>query len=173
VRLSKVHFITIAFIGILASNPTYAANFARLQVAATVIPFVSLNATQHVTTTYEIKSEDLIRGHIDPPNSMTVNVKTNLNGGVPVYAYNRGSGRIPVMESGYCLFTDASRTVIWGDWTGCTSTVTNMVTKNSLGMPQKRHTSGDCKLVNSPSPPDFQCNALGAVPSAGRFNLGT
>lgn len=31
----------------------------------------------------------------------------------------------------YYLFTDASRTVIWGDGTGGTSTVTNMVTRNA------------------------------------------
>ncbi len=30
----------------------------------------------------------------------------------------------------YYLFTDASRTVIWGDGTGGTSTVTNMVARN-------------------------------------------
>jgi spore coat protein U-like protein len=30
----------------------------------------------------------------------------------------------------YYLFTNASRTVIWGDGTGGTSTVTNMVTRN-------------------------------------------
>ena len=162
--LSKVHFITIAFIAILVSNPTYAVTFAR---AATVVPFISFNVTQHVTT-IEVKSEDLTRGCIDLPNnkSIAANVKMNFNRGVPVNVYNWGSGRILVKESGYYLFTDASRPVIWGDWTGGTSTVTKWLPTTSRGMPLKRDTSGDCKLVNLASPPNFQCNALGAVPSA-------
>lgn len=91
-KLRKAYYIATLISAILVSNPTLAATSARLQVSATVLPFVSFNATQHVTT-YQVKSDDLIRGYIDLPNSITVNVRTNLNGGVPVMVDNWGEER--------------------------------------------------------------------------------
>ena len=110
-KLCKAHYIATAFAAILlVSNPTFAATSARLQVTATVLPFVSFNVTQHVTA-YQVKSEDLVRGYIDLPNSITVNVKTNLNGGVPVIVDNWGSNRLLVKESGTENFSDSSFTL--------------------------------------------------------------
>ena len=87
-KLHKAHHIATLFAAILlAANPTFAATSARLQVSATVLPFVSFNASQHVTA-YQVTSDDMKRGYIDLPNAITVNIKTNLNGEVPVIVDN-------------------------------------------------------------------------------------
>ena len=99
-KLNKAHFIATAIAAILMlSNHTFAATSAKLQVSATVLPFMSFYASQHVTT-YQVKSEDLKRGYVDLPNAITVNIRTNLNGGVPVIVDNWGEGKVMVMESG-------------------------------------------------------------------------
>ena len=111
VKLRIAYYIATAFaVILLASNATFAATSAKIQVSATVLPFVSFNATQHVTT-YQVKSEDLIRGYIDLPNVITVNVRTNLNGGVPVIVDNWGEGKVLVKESGTGNFSDSSFTL--------------------------------------------------------------
>jgi hypothetical protein len=104
------YYIASAFAVLLVSNPTFAATSARIQVSATILPFVSFNATKHVTT-YQVKSEDLKRGYIDLPNAITVNLRTNLNGGVPVIVDNWGVGKVLVKESGIGIFSDSSFTL--------------------------------------------------------------
>jgi hypothetical protein len=99
-KLRKAHYIATAFaVILLTANVTFAATSAKIQVSATVLPFVSFNAAQHVMT-YQVNSEDLKRGYVDLPNAITVNVRTNLNGGVPVIVDNWGEGKVLVKESG-------------------------------------------------------------------------
>ena len=109
-KLRIAYYITIAVAVILASNPTFAATSARIQVSATIIPFLSFHAAQHVMT-YQVKSEDLIRGYIDLPNAITVNIRTNLNGGVPVMVDNWGVGKVLIKESGTENFSEGSFTL--------------------------------------------------------------
>jgi hypothetical protein len=111
VKLHKAHYIATVFAAILlVANPIYAATSARLQVSAIVLPFVSFYASQHVAN-YQVKSEDLIRGYIDLPNVITVNVRTNLKGGVPVIVDNWGEGKVLVKECGTGNFSDSSFTL--------------------------------------------------------------
>ncbi len=89
----------LVVISMLSAVSSFAATSARLYVSATVLPFVSFNAVQHVTT-YRVSSDDIKRGYVDLPNSMTVNVRTNLDAGVPVTVENAEKERVLVRESG-------------------------------------------------------------------------
>jgi hypothetical protein len=94
----------------LFAFPSFAGTSAKLQVTATVLPFVKFSAVQHVAA-YQVSSDDIKRGYIDLPDSLTVNVSTNVNGGVPVVVENWGSGRLLVKESGTGNFSDSSFTL--------------------------------------------------------------
>ena len=110
-KLRNALYITIAFAAtILGASLSFAGTSAKLQVTATVLPFVKFSAIQHVAT-YQVSSADIKRGYIDLPNSMTVNVSTNVNGGVPVFVENWGNGRLLVKESGTGNFLDNSFTL--------------------------------------------------------------
>ena len=57
----KAHHIAIVFAVLLCGTyPAFAATSAKIHVSATVLPFVSFNAAQHVAT-YQVSSEDLRR----------------------------------------------------------------------------------------------------------------
>jgi hypothetical protein len=108
----KAHHIAIVFAVLLfGSYPAFAATSARIQVTATILPFLNFNATQHIAT-YHVSSEDLKRGYVDLPNAITVNVRTNVSGGVPVIVDNwGGGGRVLVKESGTGNFRESSFTL--------------------------------------------------------------
>jgi hypothetical protein len=104
VRFLKCSYIATAITAILSvSSPCFAATSANVHVSATVLPFVSFNAIQNVTS-YQVNSDDIKRGYIDLPNSMTVNVKTNLNTAVPVIVENSGGDTVLIRESGRANF---------------------------------------------------------------------
>jgi hypothetical protein len=125
VKPLRVSFLTNLLAALLlVTSPCLAANSANLLVTATVLHYVSVNAAQHVTT-YRVRSEDLKRGYIDLPNSLTVTVRTNVNGEVPVIVDSWGSGRILVKESGTGSFSGNSFTLnTAGHWSGA------MISKN-------------------------------------------
>lgn len=106
----------ILILSMTATIPTLSApcnavaGSTQLQVSATVLPFLNFNAAQHVTT-YQVRGEDLRRGYVDLSRSMTVNIRTNLNGGVPVVIENWGQGKVLVKESGTANFSDSSFTL--------------------------------------------------------------
>jgi len=111
VKLRKALYIAIAFSATtLVASPSFAGTSARIQVTATVLPFVRFSAVQHVAS-YQVNSEDIKRGYIDLPHSLTVNVSTNLNGGVPVVVDNWGSNQLLVKESGAGNFSGNSFTL--------------------------------------------------------------
>ena len=64
-----------------------------------------------------------------PQNPLAVTISIN-SGGSETFNPRQMMAATGSDRLNYFLFTDASRTVIWGDGTGGTSTVTNMVTKN-------------------------------------------
>jgi hypothetical protein len=104
-------YISIAFAStMLAAIPSIAGTSAKLQVTASVLPFVKFSAVQHVAS-YTVSSDDIKRGYVDLPDSLTVNVSTNVNGGVPVVVENWGGGRLLVKESGTGNFSDSSFTL--------------------------------------------------------------
>ena len=85
------HFTTVLISAIvLSASLCQAAASAKLRVSATVTPFISFNAVQNVST-YQINSDDLKRGYVDLPNSITIRMRTNLNTGVPVLVENSGT----------------------------------------------------------------------------------
>ena len=88
----------------------YAAAPAKLHLSATVLPFVSFNAVQNVTS-YQIKSEDIQRGYLDLPNAITVKVQTNLKAGVPIIVENFGAAKVLIKESGSPGFAENAFTV--------------------------------------------------------------
>jgi hypothetical protein len=111
VKVPKLSQFAIAFaVVLIGASPTFAATSARIQVSATIIPFVNFNAIQHVAT-YHVASEDLKRGFVELPNAITVNIRTNVNGGVPVIVENCGGGKILVKESGTVNFQGSSFTL--------------------------------------------------------------
>lgn len=95
-RNSSVIFLMAIIL--LGTSTSFAATSARVQVTATVLPFVSLNAIQLVKT-YQVQQEDIKRGYIDLPNSMSVKVRTNLNADIPVIVENL-MGSVLIRESG-------------------------------------------------------------------------
>ena len=88
---------------------------AKIHVTATVLPFVSFNAIQHIST-YRVNNDDIKRGYIDIPNSMTVNVRTNLNAGVPVILEHPEGGRVLVRENGRADFVANTFTLNTSDY---------------------------------------------------------
>jgi len=100
---------------LLGASSSFAATSAKVHVTATVLPFVSFDAIQHVTT-YQVNSDDIKRGYIDLPNSMTVKVRTNLNAGVPVIVENAGVGRVLIRESGRADFVGNTFTLNTADY---------------------------------------------------------
>lgn len=98
---------TILSFILLSSVPVLAATSARIHVTANVLPFLSFNATQHLTT-YQVRSTDLKRGYIDLPSAITVNIRTNVNSSVPVIVDNWGNGKVLVKESSSGSFSDGS-----------------------------------------------------------------
>lgn len=95
----------IIVMALSGADAAFAAPSATLQVSANVLPFVSFNAVQHVTS-YQVKSDDIKRGYIDLPASMTVSVRTNMNAGVPVFFENAGGASVLIRESGRTDFID-------------------------------------------------------------------
>ncbi len=111
VKLRKVHHIaTAVMLILLAAQPGLAATSCQIRVSATILPYVSFNAAQHVMT-YQVTSEDLKKGYVDLPNAITVNVRTNVNSGVPVIIDNWGNGKVLVKESGSASFSESSFTL--------------------------------------------------------------
>lgn len=101
---------------ILTSAPfCHAATPAKLHLSASVAPFYSFNAVQNVTA-YQVNKEDLQRGYIDLPNSITVQVRTNLNAGVPVLVENSAAARVLIRESGGSGFQENAFTVKTSDY---------------------------------------------------------
>lgn len=81
------------------TNPSFAASSAKLTVSATVLPWINFNASQHVAA-YEVRSEDLKKGYVDLPNSITVTLSTNVNREITIMVDNWGIGMIMIKESG-------------------------------------------------------------------------
>ena len=114
-RSSNFSIALIIAITLFAASSSLAATSAKVRVTATVLPFVSLDAVQHVLT-YQVNRDDIKRGYVDLPNSMTVKVRTNLNTGVPVVIENSGDFRILVSESGRADFMGSMFTLNTSDY---------------------------------------------------------
>jgi hypothetical protein len=88
----------------------FATVSANLHVNATVLPIVNFNAVQRITN-YQVRNEDLLKGYIDLPNSITVTLRTNTNGRIPIIIDNWGIGKILIRESGTADFMETFLTV--------------------------------------------------------------
>jgi hypothetical protein len=100
VKFPKTSHIATAFaIMMFSASPAFAANSAKIQVSATILPFVNFNAARHFAT-FQVNSDDLKRGYVDLPNAITVNVLTNISGTVTVIVDNWGGGKVLIKESG-------------------------------------------------------------------------
>jgi hypothetical protein len=106
-RNFQASFITAT---VLCASLCHAAAPAKLRVSATILPFLSLNAVQNVTT-YQVKTADIQRGYIDLPNAITIKVRTNLNTGVPVIVENSGTAKVLIKEKGRPVFVGNTFTV--------------------------------------------------------------
>ncbi len=93
---------------------THAANSsAVVRVSATVLPWVKLNASQHITH-YKVTSNDITRGYVDLPHSATVRVRSNENRTIGVTVLNEGPERILVKASGTPDYPGAGGAVVIG-----------------------------------------------------------
>ena len=108
--LKTLHIVIVFAIMMASSYPVFAATTARIQVTATILPYVNFNAAQHVAT-YHVGSQDLKRGYVDLPNVITVNLRTNVKGGVPVFVESMCEGRLLIKESGTGNFQESSFTL--------------------------------------------------------------
>jgi hypothetical protein len=111
-RYSRAIKIAVMFFfAAFMAMPSFAAtSSAKILVTATVLPYVNFNAAQNVST-YQVRSEDLQRGYVDLPGSITVNLKTNTQNGVHVMIENWGGGKVLVSESGTGIFTESQLTL--------------------------------------------------------------
>lgn len=111
-----IHFTRILVSSIvLSASLCHAGASAKLSVSATVIPFVSFTAIQNVST-YQVNGEDIRRGYVDLPGSITLRVRTNLFTGVPVVVENPGAARILVKESTSSLYGGSPFTLSTSDF---------------------------------------------------------
>lgn len=112
---STRQLIVIAALALSGAGPCFAASSATLQVSATVLPFVSFHAVQHVAS-YRVNGDDIKRGYVDLPASVTVKVRTNLAAGVPVAFESTGEARVLIRESGRSDFAAGFFTLDTGNY---------------------------------------------------------
>lgn len=105
-----IEILGIIIFAAFLAPPSFAATSAKLHVSATILPYVSFHATQDVTT-YQVRNEDLLRGYVDLPSSITVTLRTNVQRGVNVIIDNGGYGKVLIKESGTGNFTDSLLTL--------------------------------------------------------------
>jgi hypothetical protein len=86
---------------------------AVLRVSATVLPWLKLNASQHVAR-YTVTRDDLMRGYVDLPGSATVRIRTNDNRTIGVTVLNEGPERILAKASGSAEFTGSGGALVIG-----------------------------------------------------------
>ena len=88
----------ILMIFTLSSSPSLAASSAVLQVSATIRPWVTFSAVQHLHS-YRVTSADIQRGYVDLAGSITLEIKTNINRDISVKFSSEGGERVLFRES--------------------------------------------------------------------------
>lgn len=106
--------ISCLFYLLTAATSSPAATSARLQVSATVPPFVSFNAVQNVTS-YQVHDADIKRGYLDLPNTLTVTLRTNLATAIPVQVEHNAGTDLQLRESGTSVFHGSTFSVANSD----------------------------------------------------------
>ena len=97
-------------------------------VTTTPVNFINYDVFS-LSPTY---STGLVAVSCNNPGQQPLTVTISINsGGSGTFNPRQMKAMTGTDRLNYYLFTDASRTVIWGDGTGGTSTVTNMVTRNA------------------------------------------
>lgn len=113
--MKRVRYLAILIVLTVSSAQyAFAASSATLQVSANILPFVSIQAVQHVAT-YRVDKMDIDRGYLDLPGSMTVNLRTNVTTGVPVVFDTSDGARVLIRERGRNDFAEGRFTVVTGD----------------------------------------------------------
>ncbi len=102
----KLFYITIA---IAASCPfpfdAFASTSANLRVSAVVLPAIHFKVNQLITN-YRVNGDDLRKGYVDLPNSISVTLKTNVKNNIPFILDNWGTGKILIRERGTTNYTE-------------------------------------------------------------------
>ena len=83
---------------ILSSLPGLAASSAVLQVSATIRPWVTFKAVQHLYS-YRVTAADLQRGYVDLDRSITLEIRTNIRRDIPVKLSSESGERILFRDS--------------------------------------------------------------------------
>jgi hypothetical protein len=107
---SSNFYATFIAASLLCASLCHAATPAKLQVSATILPSVSFNAVQNVTS-YQVNRADIQRGYVDLPNAITIKVSTNFKAGVPVIVQNSGAAKVLIKEKGSPSFAGNAFTV--------------------------------------------------------------
>jgi hypothetical protein len=88
----------ILMILFLSGLPALAASSAVLQVSATIRPWVAFKAVQHLYS-YRVTTADLQRGYVDLAESITLEIKTNIQRDISVKFSSESGERILFRES--------------------------------------------------------------------------
>lgn len=99
-RLIVINLL-IALCSGFAADAALAASTSRasLAVHATVLPWMKINAVQHVKT-FQVTDEDIRRGYADLSSAVTVSYATNISGVLSVAIDTMGPERIYVRQAG-------------------------------------------------------------------------
>lgn len=105
IQFHKIILTTAIFILALSFPPfCFSSSSANLHVSATIFPRVNLRVNQHIMN-YQVHNEDILKGYIDLPSSITVSLKTNTKSRIPLVIDNWEDGKVLVRESGAAGFT--------------------------------------------------------------------
>jgi hypothetical protein len=92
-----------AGIAILASGMVFPAwagsSTVSVQVRATILPWMQFSTKQH-RYSYHVTDEDIRRGYLDLPHSLTVDLATNIIGVIDLGIFSNGPGDVIVGEAG-------------------------------------------------------------------------
>ncbi|HKL26078.1 MAG TPA: hypothetical protein VJ910_07645 [Desulfuromonadales bacterium] len=79
-----------------------AANAAStsLRVTARILPWMDLSAVPRVAS-YQVDAEDIERGYVELPNSLTIRMATNIGSEVDLSLDNFGPGRVLVANGNF------------------------------------------------------------------------
>lgn len=82
----------------LSSSPGLGASSAVMQVSATIRPWVTFNAVQHLHS-YRVTAADIQRGYVDLAGSITLEIRTNINRDISVKFSSENGERLLFRES--------------------------------------------------------------------------
>jgi hypothetical protein len=92
--LYAVFLAGLLLIPMLTTSPAHAAS-TSVRVTARVLPWLNVSAIPHVSS-YRVDAEDIQRGFVDLPNSLSIQLATNLRSDIDLSLSSFGPERVLV-----------------------------------------------------------------------------